>query len=679
MATLNDHLEDFPDFTNCTPADRERAVQAAVSTLESWLPGGTWKSNGEYRCRIRPNDKNPSCDISPDTGAYHDFGNGESGSILDLFARFNGLSDWSESVRVLNNGHSPEPRPRKKQKSSYWDAFELVADLPDDLPALDPWYIEQWGNPVAHWDFDRGGQFVFRVYRFVEPDGGKSDRPFTLWKKGDLIRWRSKEPATRLPLWNQDALADRPDDTVVIFEGQKDAANAAGMLPEYVCVGWYGGVNAVNRQDWKPVSGRDVVFWPDPDDAGQSVIPTVVESLQNNGAATVRVVELPAGIALKYDIGEAVADGSAIGLIESAVDPADMVITPVQTTPEADGGSRFKFTPVGDMVLRAPDSIIPGYIERRTIAELFADPNTGKTLLAHWWAACVSSGTPWDGIEIKNPGPVFIVNAEGGSGIPRRFAAISQVHDVPTAGLPVLVSSGPMLIDDPESVRIVEDAITAAADEYGAPVMVMIDTYSQNMAGDENSTSDTGAAIAGAARLRDKFNACVLIIHHTGHGDKTRSRGAIAKRAALDHEFRLDKDESGVLRLHCTKQRDAAFPAPRAYQIKPVRVGTDDNGEPIFSATLESVAYTDPAKRGKTGRGKNQTKALQVLRDETKRHEDNLESFGGNPLDARVSIDTWKGACLDAGIPRNRFKEISDALLNAGIISIESGGYVYEA
>ena len=73
--------------------------------------------------------------------------------------------------------------------------------------------------------------------------------------------------------------------------------------------------------------------------------------------------------------------------------------------------------------------------------------------------------------------------------------------------------------------------------------------------GDENSAADIGAFLNSVDMLRDETGAAVVIVHHAGHGDKTRARGSSAIRAAVDVEYSLTKTPEGVT-LECTKAKD---------------------------------------------------------------------------------------------------------------------------
>ena len=76
--------------------------------------------------------------------------------------------------------------------------------------------------------------------------------------------------------------------------------------------------------------------------------------------------------------------------------------------------------------------------------------------------------------------------------------------------------------------------------EDGKPALIVLDTIARNFGGnDENSTKDMGASITAVDAINAEFNCATLLVHHTGHADKTTALEAIALKGALDTEYRL--------------------------------------------------------------------------------------------------------------------------------------------
>lgn len=431
--------------------------------------------------------------------------------------------------------------------------------------------------------------------------------------------------------------------------------------------------------------------------AGEPIdIPAIAVTLNGHASYISRLMDHPAAIDIPYHIRpirEAAAQRHAMAaaskllhtiphadpdevrrVVSDAIDSLSALRDEQHRASTGDRG--FRLMPVGEIEMRPPEWLIPGMIERDTIIELFGDPASGKSLLVIDIAACISTRKDFHGRAVLQ-GAVVYIAGEGQAGIGRRFRAwaIRWGMDLTTA--PLLVSLIPAALTDPASVDQVAAAIDAAAAQHGPPVMIVIDTLARNYGpADENSTQDMTRFIAACDRLRERYRAAVLIVHHTGHGDKSRARGSIALRGAVDTEYRLDRDTSGVCRLEALKMKDAEHPDPMAFVIRQVELPiVDDDGMPVTSAILDDADYDAPEPGGKTGRGKWQTIALDILVELHAEHRQRLESSGYNPEQARVAVDEWRVACLDRGMSRQAYHRVRQTLADQGAIT-EEHGYV---
>ncbi|MDX9973350.1 MAG: helicase RepA family protein [FCB group bacterium] len=337
----------------------------------------------------------------------------------------------------------------------------------------------------------------------------------------------------------------------------------------------------------------------------------------------------------------------------------------------------FRLRRASDLEIRPASWSIRGVLELDALALTFGDPGCGKSFLAVDWALSIASGTEWQGRRVKQS-PVIYIAGEGHNGLTRRLKAWSIRQGVDLAGVPLFVSDAPAAFTDPAVIAEVEATINDLADQHGVPGLVVLDTVARNFGGgDENSTRDMGQFIQSCDRIRAAYRCTVLLVHHTGHADKSRARGAMALKGALDIEYRLDKDESGVIRLEATKMKDGPHPEPMAFRLRTVDLGiTDDEGESVTSAVLDSTSYEPPSVKGKVGRGKWQTLALEVLSDLHSTRRATLEAGGYDSDGARVSVDDWRMACGARDVPRQRFYQLRDSLATNGFIRMENG-YVW--
>ena len=78
----------------------------------------------------------------------------------------------------------------------------------------------------------------------------------------------------------------------------------------------------------------------------------------------------------------------------------------------------------------------------------------------------------------------------------------------------------------------------------------------------------------------------------------------LALTAALDAEFRMERDQTGIIRLSATKMKDAEFPEPLAFKLSTLELDIyDEDNQPVTSAVLEPIEYVELVNPGKAGRG----------------------------------------------------------------------------
>jgi hypothetical protein len=121
------------------------------------------------------------------------------------------------------------------------------------------------------------------------------------------------------PLLGLDDLVARRSAPVLLVEGEPCREVAARLLSPYVAMTWPGGSHGIGKVDWSPLEGRDVVLWPDADDAGRKAMlghpdvagrfhPGIAQALHRIGVRSLRYVD-PEGQPKGWDIADAVAEG----------------------------------------------------------------------------------------------------------------------------------------------------------------------------------------------------------------------------------------------------------------------------------------------------------------------------------------------------------------------------------
>jgi len=345
--------------------------------------------------------------------------------------------------------------------------------------------------------------------------------------------------------------------------------------------------------------------------------------------------------------------------------------------PTLNNGSRFQLKRLSEIEFKAPDWLIEPFIEKDTLIMFFGDPASTKTFGAIDTACSVATGKDFHGMKVL-PGPVVYIAGEGQNGLKRRFMAWAKHHDCNLDDAPIYLSLMPAALCDQEQTGWVMDAIKQISKDCGEPALIVLDTVARNFGpGDENSTMDMNGFIKGADLIREQYKACILLVHHTGHGDKSRGRGAMALKGALDSEYRFEKDDQGVVRVTNTKMKDFAPPDPMAFRLTTVELPfKDQDGNFITSAVLDDTTYEPPATQGKNGRGKWQTVAIEILQNLYQKHRDRLEAKGYDPDEARVTTNDWRIACIEKGMTRQAWYRVKDTLPQTREVNLE-GDYVY--
>jgi hypothetical protein len=322
--------------------------------------------------------------------------------------------------------------------------------------------------------------------------------------------------------------------------------------------------------------------------------------------------------------------------------------------------------------LCSPEWLLTGILERDTFAMLFGDPSNGKTFLALDWACRIATGTPWRNHPVE-PAPVLYIAGEGRNGLARRIKAWQLHNGASIEGAPLFIAPA-LAISDANQLETILQGVEAKAPQ---PALVVVDTLARCFGeGDENSTKDMNRFVSACDTIRNRWRCGVLVVHHTGHGDKSRARGAIALKAALDAEYRLEISEGNNLLLTATKMKEAELPSPLAMKLESVDLPsiTDTYGNPITSAAIEIldadvaeiVAQGAKAQR-QARRGKWQKMGLAAAK-----------RLAAMSECGTVDIKAWHDECEKDGMSRpTRFRVLSE-MKDAGEIIVSASGSGFE-
>ena len=321
--------------------------------------------------------------------------------------------------------------------------------------------------------------------------------------------------------------------------------------------------------------------------------------------------------------------------------------------------------------------LIKRMIECGTLGQIFSGWNVGKSTLAVDIACRVATGLDFAGRKVCQ-GPVLYIAAEGGRGLKRRFKGWQKINDksIPNSLYRTRIS---VRLPEEGNAKNLKSALSYIESKHGRPpLLVIIDTLAQTMIGEQNSTSDVDRFTAD---LRSLFSeSTVMLIHHVGHSEKKRGRGASSLPAACDWEFRLEDIKGPVdaentikhLRLVNTKQRDEENQGEFCFALNRVVLGEDEDGEELTTVVPDYIPNLI-AQSGRTvRRGPRMTKALSMLDQMIGEH---LEDQHIDPDDVRVLFSDWQSRSIESGIKPDTFRTIKKRLVDNGQIQID-GLYV---
>ena len=168
--------------------------------------------------------------------------------------------------------------------------------------------VDELGPATAKWDYlAADGSLIACVYRYEPAPGRKEFRPW------DAKRRKMAPPDPR-PLFNQPGIAHA--EQVILVEGEKCAQ--ALIDAGYCATTAMHGANApIDKTDWSPLQGKDVLIWPDRDKPGWECAMNAAEAVMAAGAHHCAVLMPPAnptadapnGAADGWDAADALADG----------------------------------------------------------------------------------------------------------------------------------------------------------------------------------------------------------------------------------------------------------------------------------------------------------------------------------------------------------------------------------
>lgn len=297
-----------------------------------------------------------------------------------------------------------------------------------------------------------------------------------------------------------------------------------------------------------------------------------------------------------------------------------------------------------------PGYVVKGLLSRRSHALMYGAPGAGKSFLALDLAYAVAQGREWMGHKV-NGGIVVYIPFEGGGGMGKRVQALVAKHGH-APNFRVIESPDYNLQELSGRQALGQDLAAALGDEK--PALIVFDTLARVLRGDENSAKDMGGLNAAVAALIESTGCCALLVHHSGKDASRGARGSSALLGALDTEIQIDDNQ-----IRATKQRDFELGAPIGFKLAPLLLGTDEDGDPVYSCTIEPAAASAGAKWKPTGQTLDAWQALCTLAP-------NNEAVTKKEWAEAFTKQAWPTDPPEAEGQRKAFQRAVKALARAG-------------
>lgn len=160
--------------------------------------------------------------------------------------------------------------------------------------------------------------------------------------------------------------------------------------------------------------------------------------------------------------------------------------------------------------------LVEGLWSDRAVGIVGGEPKCGKSFLALDFAVAVASGTPClRRYAVRQKGPVVVFAAEDAQHEVRaRLEGIAHVAGVPFDALDVHVITAPVVrLDLDDDCRKLSATVEAVR-----PKLLVLDPFVRLHRRDENVASDVAPLLGYLRQIERRFQAAVLLVHHSRKG-----------------------------------------------------------------------------------------------------------------------------------------------------------------
>lgn len=316
-------------------------------------------------------------------GLWFDFATELGGDVFDAWALSRGLSTKDDFPRVL-------------EEVRQWCGVAPPLGHGGSRRAARAQPVDELGPYTAAWDYQAAdGALIARVYRY-DPPSGKEFRPWDVRAR----MWRAPDPR---PLYGQPVMATARQ--VVLVEGEKCAQALIGQ--GIVATTAMNGARApIDKTDWSPLRGKDVLIWPDRDLPGWDYAEEAARACVAIGARTVSILVPPQDKPDKWDAADALEEGFDC---QAFIDSGERITVKAFSAPLP----TYSMGQILDDNRPVPADLVSDRIITPGGVTVFGGaPKVGKSDFLLSWLAHMAAGLPFLDMVPARPLEVFYLQAE---------------------------------------------------------------------------------------------------------------------------------------------------------------------------------------------------------------------------------------------------------------------------
>lgn len=314
---------------------------------------------------------------------------------------------------------------------------------------------------------------------------------------------------------------------------------------------------------------------------------------------------------------------------------------------------------------------VKGLLEPEQHIEIFGESGKGKTFVSLYLAVAIASGrASWFGMKVRKTTVIYIYSEGGQNSFAKRIAAIQEDLKIrpDECDLHVITVSPNFGIEHSEDAKIIREHIKAIAG--GKSCAIFNDTVAKSMHGQSEDRSEGMGCYISNARSFTIEGHSFVSIHHTGKNAERGSRGSYALPADVDGLVCI---EDGVISIH--KARDGADGARFGFELEQVRLGDDDEGDPITTCIVRELDEVPEKSKGTTLSDK-QKRGLEALQEALIEMGKPAPDKTHYPAGATVvHVDQWRDMCQRRGVfeglknERDGWKKLHEGLASKRVIA----------